>query len=450
MSKSPGGQVAAVRPGSPAALAGLVPGDVIVSINGHRLRDVIDYRFYAADEALELVVQGGDGQARTVHIARDYEQDLGLEFSAPTFDGMRRCRNRCDFCFVEQMPPGLRPTLYIKDDDYRYSFLFGNYITLTNLDASDWERLAEQRLSPLYVSVHATDRALRARMLGVRRVPDVLAQLQRLGEMGIETHTQIVVTPGLNDGPALEQTITELAALYPAVASIALVPVGITRYHRCGLSPLDAAQAEGILQRVAPLQRGYRRELGVGLVYCSDEFYLLAGREVPGARQYDGFLQLANGVGGTRLLLDDWRRVRKRLATPLPRQRAGHSAGGARRITLACGELIVPVMRRLAVEVGEHTGMDVLVVPVGNRFFGETVTVSGLLTGRDVIAALRGTELGERVWLPRTMFDDTGEVTLDDLRIADIAEALGADVAMAEGLSEVMEGIVPRLPRATT
>ena len=442
MAESPGGQVAAVRPGSPAARAGLRRGDVVVSINGQRLRDVIDYRFYGAEEELELVVRRGDEEV-AVHIRRDYEQDLGLEFTAPTFDGIRRCRNHCDFCFVHQMPPGLRPTLYIKDDDYRYSFLFGNYITLTNLEASDWERLAEQRLSPLYVSVHASDRALRARMLGVPQVPDVVAQLQRLGEMGIETHTQIVVTPGLNDGAALEETIAALAALHPAVASIALVPVGITRYHRCGLSPLDASQAEGILERVAPLQRGYRRELGIGLVYCSDEFYLLAGRGVPGARHYDGFPQLANGVGSTRLLLDDWRKARKRYTALLSKGRAGHFAEGARaaerRLTLACGELIAPLLRRLAAELGEVTGMDVQVVAVGNRFFGSTVTVSGLLTGADVIEALRGRELGERLWLPRTMFDDAGEVTLDDLRLADVGEALGVDVGLAERLSKVVE-----------
>ena len=433
MKVSPGGEVSAVRPGSPAARAGLLPGDVVVSINGQRLRDVIDFRFYAADEALELAVRRGE-QSLTLHIQRDYGQDVGLEFTAPTFDGIRRCRNRCDFCFIQQMPPGLRPSLYIKDDDYRYSFLFGNYVTLTNLDPSDWARIGEQRLSPLYVSVHASERELRARMLGVPQVPDVLAQLRRLGEMGIETHTQIVVVPGQNDGPALEQTIADLAALYPAVGSIALVPVGITRYHRCGLSPLDAAQAEGILRRVGPLQRRYRRELGVGCVYCSDEFYLLAGREVPAAGHYDGFPQLANGVGGTRLLLDDWRKARQ-----------GWRAGGGarRRVTWACGELIAPVLRGMALEVGELTGAEVQVVAVGNAFFGRSVTVSGLLTGGDVIAALRGQDLGQRVWLPRSMFDEAGEVTLDDVRLGEIGAALGVEVRVAERVSEVVEGAEP-------
>jgi len=433
MKVSPGGEVSAVRPGSPAARAGLLPGDVVVSINGQRLRDVIDFRFYAADEALELAVRRGE-QSLTLHIQRDYGQDVGLEFTAPTFDGIRRCRNRCDFCFIQQMPPGLRPSLYIKDDDYRYSFLFGNYVTLTNLDPSDWARIGEQRLSPLYVSVHASERELRARMLGVPQVPDVLAQLRRLGEMGIETHTQIVVVPGQNDGPALEQTIADLAALYPAVGSIALVPVGITRYHRCGLSPLDAAQAEGILRRVGPLQRRYRRELGVACVYCSDEFYLLAGREVPAAGHYDGFPQLANGVGGTRLLLDDWRKARQ-----------GWRAGGGarRRVTWACGELIAPVLRGMALEVGELTGAEVQVVAVGNAFFGRSVTVSGLLTGGDVIAALRGQDLGQRVWLPRSMFDEAGEVTLDDVRLEEIGAALGLAVGVAERVSEVVEGAEP-------
>ncbi len=426
---SPGGQVSGIQLGSPAQVAGLRAGDVVVSINGHTLRDVLDYRFYGADEELDLIIRRGADEPFSVHIERSYHQDLGFEFESPTFDGIRRCRNRCDFCFIHQMPPGLRKSLYVKDDDYRYSFLFGNFVTLTNLDEADWSRLEEQRLSPLYVSVHASDRELRSRILGLPEIPDILAQIERLGRLGIEVHAQIVVIPGLNDGQAMEQTVLELASLHPTVASIALVPVGLTRYHSCGLRTLTRDEARRIRAFARPLQKQFRQRWGSALVYPSDECYLMTGLPVPAARAYDGFPQINNGVGLVRQLLDDWRHIRRRgPKQPWP----------CGKETWVCGTLIAPTLRQLAQELSALVQATIEVVPVGNAFFGPSVTVSGLLTAKDVIEALRGRDLGNRLVLPRAMFDASGEVTLDDCGQADIEEALGVPALLAERLSELV------------
>ena len=426
--ESPGGLVARIQPDSLAKAAGLQAGDTVLSINGHVLRDVIDYRFYSAEEELEVACKHGQEQVRTLHIQRNYGQDLGLEFATPTFDGIRRCRNHCDFCFVRQMPPGLRASLYVRDDDYRYSFLFGNFITLTNLAEADWERLAEQCLSPLYVSVQATDPTLRARMLGMPGESNVLAQIERLGTLGIQVHAQLVIVPGLNDGPALEQTVQDLA-LCPAVASIGLVPVGITRYHSCRLRTVTAPEAEHIVAWARGLQREFRRERGSGLVYPSDEFFLLAKAPLPSARSYDGFPQLANGIGLTRLLLDDWKSARKKVqAVPWPHHR----------VTLVCGTLIAPTLRSLANELAELLKTDLEVIAVPNLFFGQTVTVSGLLVAEDVVSAVRTRDPGDLVVLPRAMFDAEGERTLDNQTPADIERQLGSRVIVAERLSEIL------------
>ena len=422
-----GGVIAEVRSGSISAELGLQPGDVLLSINGHSLRDVIDYRFYGAEEELELVVEQG-GERIVYEVERGYDQELGIEFAEPTFDGLRLCNNRCEFCFVKGMPPGMRRSLYVKDDDYRYSFLFGNYITLTNLTEDDWNRLAEQRLSPLYVSVHAIDLALRRRILGNPVAPDVVEQLNLLGGLGIQVHAQVVLIPGLNDGQYLTRTVAGLAALYPTVQSVAIVPLGLTRYHRCPFRLYEPEEARPIIAQISTWQREYRRQHGLNLVYASDEWYLLAGLEAPPAEEYDGFPQLENGVGLTRVFLDDEFRV------------LGLEFRVAK-VTLVCGTLIGPLMEDVAAKLARRTGLKVQVIPVVNEFFGPTVTVSGLLTGRDVIEALRGFDLGDIVFLPRAMFDASGELTLDDVSPGEIGEGLGVRVKVAGTMPEVVAGI---------
>jgi len=251
-----GGLVAAVSEGSLAEEIGIRSGDEVLSIDGHVLRDVIDYQYYAAEEDLEIVVRRKGG-TRHFSLRREYGEDLGIEFTSPVFNGMRHCSNQCEFCFVNQMPPGLRRSLYVKDDDFRYSFLYGNFITLSNLTDNDWARLAQQRLSPLYVSVHATDAALRRRLLCNPTAPDIVPQLIRLGDLGIKVHAQIVVCPGLNDGDVLEQTITDLVELWPVIVSIAIVPVGLTRFHKGKIRTLAREDAYRLIVRYLSWRMGW-------------------------------------------------------------------------------------------------------------------------------------------------------------------------------------------------
>ncbi len=423
-----GGEIASVAPGSLGEKLGLRPGDRLLAINGHPLRDVMDCQFYSAEEHLELRLRRGDREM-TIETQRKYGQELGLDFVQPLFDGLRRCTNGCEFCFIAQLPKGLRSSLYVRDDDYRLSFLTGSFVTLTNLTEADWERLAQQRLSPLYVSVHATDPLLRRRIFG-RPVPDIRPQLRRLGELGIHVHAQVVLIPGLNDGPHLERTAFDLAGLYPTVKSVALVPVGLTKHHRGGCRPYTSAEARKLLAQVAPWQRDFRQRWSVGFIYLADEWVLLAGEPVPPAWAYDGFPQLENGVGLVRELVDDWESVKGALSSVTFR---------GSKLTLVCGTLIAPILRDMAHELTSLTGLDLEVIPIVNHFFGPTVTVSGLLTGQDVVGALRERNLGDAVILPRAMFDAPGGRTLDDWTPDQLGEQLGVPMWCAENLREVVE-----------
>jgi putative radical SAM enzyme (TIGR03279 family) len=419
---------------------GLCPGDVILAVNGHPLRDVIDFRFYSAEDEIELRVRR-NGQEFTLTGLRAYGQPVGVEFVHPTFDvDIRRCNNKCAFCFVAQSPRGMRRTVYIKDDDYRYSFLFGHFVTLTNPDDEDWERIEEQHLSPLYVSVHATELDLRRKLLGRQTAPDVLEQLRWLGERHIQVHTQIVLIPGLNDGLHLERSLSDLFCLFPTVRSVSVVPIGLTRYHPGTMRTYRPDEAAPILGQIEPWRERCRRELGVTFVYPSDEWYLLAERPVPPAAEYDSFGQLENGVGMVRQFLDEWEQIKSQISN-LKYQKA----------TLVCGELAAPVLRRVVDELNALAGSEVCVVPVVNHWYG-VVTVSGLLTGRDVVEQLRGVVgslPGEAVLLPRVMFDNSGQVTLDDMTPAQIQAALGGvSVTIAQHPGEMLAALrtVPSFP----
>ncbi len=429
-----GGRVLSVDPGSLADEIGIESGDLIRSVNGHLLRDVIDFRFYSANELVILEVLRDD-VPHQVEVERDLTEPWGITFAEPTFDGMRECNNHCPFCFVQQMPSGLRPSLYLQDDDYRYSFLYGNYVTLTNLDKADWTRLAEQRLSPLYVSVHAADPTVRRRMLGNGRAPDVRDQLARLGDLGIQVHTQVVVCPGMNDGVILRDTIDEMAALYPTVLSLAIVPVGLTKYHNCRIRPLTHDDARAILE----IARAFWSSRAMGMrntwLYPSDEIYLLAEHSIPPASFYQEDAQYENGVGMVRDLLDDWHKS-AHVATP------GRVA--CEGMTWVCGTLIAPVLTSIAEDFRQRFDCRIDLLPVPNTALGETVTVSGLLFGQDVLAALAGSAKQPVTVLPRSMFDQTGTRTLDGLTRSEIEAAAGTRVILARVVSEVIDQLVHR------
>ncbi len=435
-----GGIVAGVEPGSLAADLGLKPGDELLAVNGFSVEDVIDVQFYAAEEHVELTVRrdAPDGTGVREFVLgseREYDQPLGLEFTHPTFDiDIRRCNNLCTFCFVLQMAPRMRRTLYIKDDDYRYSFLFGHFVTLTNLSEHDRERIEQQHLSPLYVSVHATELDVRRQLLRNDDAPDILEQLCWLARCGIEVHTQIVVTPGLNDGEHLERSVRDLAGLWPTVQSVSVVPVGITRHHKYGERPNTPAEMNIVLDSVQPWQKEFRKTLGVRFAYPTDEWYLVTGRPIPLRAHYDSLHLEENGLGMVREFLEDWRKTKR------------HISNLQSSISLATGELFAPMLRKTAEEFASLSGVKVKVdvIPVRNERLGETITVSGLLMGADVIAQLQAHDLGELVVLPRIMFDHPTGVALDDVSVSDIAGALGRPVVLAATMNELLEVLANR------
>lgn len=436
-----GGQVTGVEPGSVAATLGLRPGDELLAVNDQTVEDIIDVRYYAADEDLELLVRR-EGELLLFEAERDYDQSLGLQFAHPTFDtDIRRCNNLCEFCFVLQMAPKFRRTLYIKDDDYRYSFLFGHFVTLTNLTDHDWWRIETMRLSPLYVSVHVTDTELRRRFLRNPSAPDVLEQLRWLAERRIDVHTQLVVVPGFNDGEWLERSVAELAALRPAaegeggVLSISVVPVGLTAHHKYGMRPHTSEEAAATLDYIEALQANYRRMTGMAFVYATDEWYLVSGREVPPLAAYDGQQLHENGLGMVRAFLDDWTALQDEIreAGELPEPQSA---------TLVTATLFAEVLREKAAAFAEMTGCPMKVRPIVNRRLGESITVAGLLMGSDIIDQLAGEALGDMVVLPRVTFDHPELIALDDISPQDVANRLGRTVILADSLADVWDALL--------
>ena len=418
-----------VEEGSIAEELELEPGDSLLTINGQEIGDVFDYRFLMGDMSLTVEVEKADGEIWELEIEKDYDEDLGIVFDNALMDEYRTCHNHCVFCFIDQMPPGMRPTLYFKDDDSRLSFLQGNYVTLTNLSDADIDRICRMHMEPINISFQAMDLDLRCQMLHNRFAGEALKKAQRFYEAGIAMNGQIVLCKGLNDGEQLEYSLQELSKMAPVLESVSIVPVGLTKFRE-GLYPLEPFTREdalSLIETVGRWQRVMYEKHQLHFVHASDEWYVLAGLPLPDEDSYDGYLQLENGVGMLRLLIEEFG------FALLEEKQKRKKAGKKRRLTIATGELAAPFLRNLMKDFREvFPEVSVEVVPIVNHFFGESITVSGLVTGADLMEQLSGRDIGDALLLPANMLREQEDVFLDDYHISDVEKALGTQVVVVQ------------------
>lgn len=395
--------------------AGIYSGDFLLEINEHEISDIIDYKFHQADEKLELVFRKND-ELLAFFMEKEYYQDLGLTFYPIKY---RNCVCNCVFCFVDQMHPDSRKSLKVKDDDFRLSFLHGNFITLTNMQEADFTRIVEQQLSPLYISVHSTDDTVRKKMMRYRKNVSILDKLKFFGENKIKMHTQIVLVPEWNDGKFLEKTVFDLTSLFPAVQSVAIVPVGLTKFRKelTPLKKLSKNQAKEIIGKTDQWRKDCEKKYGKGIITLADEFFLIAEQQVPSAQYYDDFPQLENGIGMTRQLLDNWEYLADEVKIP----------ENVNTITICTAKLIYPVMKKLATIFAKTRDLSINVLPVENDYLGKNVTVSGLLSAGDVIGAIKKNQCGDLIFLPKNMFNDDG-ITLDGITLEMIERETGKSI----------------------
>lgn len=434
--------VTRVLPDSIAAELGFEPGDRLVSINGERPRDLIDYQFLCADEVLVLEVLDTAGTTHQVELEKDYDDDLGLEFETALFDGLIQCNNRCPFCFIDQQPPGKRGTLYLKDDDYRLSFLYGSYLTLTNLTQPEWDRIAQMRLSPLYVSIHATEPAVRSRLLKNPRAGLILDQLAWFRQHRLQIHAQVVVCPGINDGDHLTQTLEDLAHFYdpeePTVTSVAVVPVGLTRFRPVEdeLVAVTPAKAAEVIDQVQALQTRFHQRWGTHFAWLADEWFLIAGRSLPSTAAYEDFPQLGNGVGSIRQFLTAFdaaaRALPDRVEPP-------------RRYTWVVGNAVEQAFHPIVARLNQVAGMEVTLAALASDYWGRDITVTGLLTGHDLQLHLGDRDLGDGLLIPAVMLKPSADspdhwLFLDDTPVAAVAATLHCPIQVVDGVDGLIEG----------
>ncbi|NLJ90775.1 MAG: DUF512 domain-containing protein [Clostridiales bacterium] len=416
-----------VIPGSIAEELGIEPGDKLLQINGHEILDVFDYHYGLNDEELVLLIEKTDKSQWEFEIEKELDEDLGIEFEDGLMDSYRSCTNKCIFCFIDQMPPNMRETLYFKDDDARLSFLQGNYITLTNLSDEDIDRIIYYKLSPINVSIHTTNKELRKKMLNNRFAGDALDKLERFYDNNITMNAQIVLCKGVNDGKELEKTIEDLSKYIPVMHSLSIVPVGLTKYRQ-GLSELDKFLPEDskeVIDIVNKWQKICLKEYGTRFVYASDEWYLNAGLEIPPEEDYEGYLQIENGVGMIRSFVEEFKDEYSKIEVD------GNNKNIEKEISLVTGVLATPVIKELVNEINKKfPKINVNVYTIQNEFFGKDITVAGLITGQDIIGQLKDKELGETLLLPSALLKHGETILLDDLTVDDIEEALKVKVTI--------------------
>lgn len=417
--------ISRVLPGSIAQELELEPGDILESINNTPVEDVFDYRYLINDEFVVLLIEKKDGELWELEVEKEYEEDLGIEFENDLMDEYRSCTNHCMFCFIDQMPPGMRETLYFKDDDSRLSFLQGNYVTLTNMSQHDIDRIIQYRLEPINISFQTMNPELRCKMLHNRFAGEALQKADQLFEAGITMNGQIVLCKGVNDGEELEHSLEKLSAYAPVLQSVSVVPVGLSKY-RDGLYPLqpfDQEDARKVLEQIHRWQEKMFREHGIHFIHASDEWYILAGEELPEEERYDGYLQLENGVGMLRLLETEVRQAVEK--------RSGD--GRSTEMTIATGKLAAPYLEKCVGMIQEkYPNMKIHVRTIINHFFGELITVSGLITGTDLREQLKGEYLGEKLLLPCNMLRSGEDIFLDDVSVTELSNELGIEIVIVD------------------
>ncbi|MCF6461369.1 DUF512 domain-containing protein [Clostridium sp. Cult3] len=405
---------------------GIQSGDILISIDGRKVRDIIDYKYLISDEYVVVEIEKANGDIWELEIEKDFDEDLGIEFSNPLIDRAKSCRNKCIFCFIDQLPPNMRETLYFKDDDSRLSFLQGNFITLTNMSDEDIDRIIAYRLSPINISIHTTNPELRIKMLNNKNAGKIFPILERFKEADIEVNCQIVLVPGVNDGEELNRTLMELSSLYPSVRSVAVVPVGVTKYRE-GLYEIDPFDSDGskeLLYLIEKTQNKFLNKLGTRFVFASDEFYAMSGRALPNYDAYEGFPQLENGVGLMRSFEYE---VEEELSSVREKISVG------KKYVIATGTLAEGFMNHIKSHImSKFSDLDLKVVPIKNNFFGTTITVSGLITGQDIVEQLEIYDGIDGIIIPKSMLRQDSDVFLDDLTIKDIENKLKVKIIPVE------------------
>lgn len=433
---NPGVEIIEVRPSSIAEELGIKKGDKLISINGAHIKDILEYKYLITDEFLEVEIENGKGEIWIYEVEKEYDEDIGIVFDG-IIDKPKSCHNKCIFCFIDQLPSGMRETLYFKDDDTRLSFLQGNFVTLTNLSEREIDRIIKYRISPINVSVHTTDPELRKMMLNNKNAGKLMDYLERLTEAEIEVKAQIVLCPGINDGENLDKTLKELSVLYPSLSCVAVVPAGLTR-HREGLYELesfDGAKASAVIEQVSKLQDNFLAELKTRFVFLSDEFFIISGKDLPGYDDYEGFSQLENGVGLITLFNEEIADAINKLGSYNKRRRV---------VSIVTGEYAYSNLKNAALKIENAIeGLEIKVFEITNDFFGHGVKVAGLLTGQDIIGQLKGKAIGSDIFIPECMLKRDEAIFLDNVTLEQFEKELGAKVTVCkEDGSDLVKNIL--------